>query len=508
MIIKNGVLEKVTLDDIVNGEANIPNEVKKISEYAFEGCFSLKKIKIPESVTEIESHAFHRCISLTEINIPKTVTKMGDYVFEECSSLQNIHVSEENSQYRSIDGVLFSKDSTKIIKYPEGKNGKFIIPEGVTQITNSAFYDSNRLTEIYIPGELTTIDANIFWRCSSLENINVSEENSQYRSIDGVLFSKDLTKIIKYPAGKRGKYKIPETVSQIGESAFEGCMYLTEIDIPETVKEIENDTFRDCIGLKKIKIPKDVIKIGDRVFGNCTYLTDIELPEGITQIGDSAFYACRNLKKINIPKGVTEIGYWAFKGCKRLKKVNLPEGLVKIEDELFEGCESLTEVEIPKSVTVIGEYAFAGCSNLSQIELPQELTIIGNNAFEGCKRLIEINIPDKVAKIGYDVFEDCDNLTIRINPNKEYLLFDLYSEYPSKVDKTIMFGNDLDRFYEIKSKRNFSAGNEEVMDQIFHKIIFSLGIEEFEKIINDMDVKEIQLQVMFRRSTCTIFRKI
>ena len=162
MIIKNGVLEKVTLDDIVNGEANIPNEVKKISEYAFEGCFSLKKIKIPESVTEIESHAFHRCISLTEINIPKTVTKMGDYVFEECSSLQNIHVSEENSQYRSIDGVLFSKDSTKIIKYPEGKNGKFIIPEGVTQITNSAFYDSNRLTEIYIPGELTTIDANIF----------------------------------------------------------------------------------------------------------------------------------------------------------------------------------------------------------------------------------------------------------------------------------------------------------------------------------------------------------
>ncbi len=288
--IGSGAFEGCTLMTNVT----IGNGVTTIDWWAFEDCTSLTSITIPDSVTLIGLDAFSGCTSLTNVTIPDNVTSIGGGAFSGCTSLTSINVSENNTAYSSINGVLYNKDKTELVKIPEGKGIKefnipnsvtsigqhafdyctlltnVTIPDSVTSISVQAFYGCTSLTNVTIPDSVTSIDNSAFYGCTSLTSINVSENNTEYSSIDGVLYNKDKTKLIKMSEGSEiREFNIPDNVTSIGDSAFEGCTLLTSINIPNGVTDIEYDTFDGCRSLTSITIPDSVTSIYDYSFYGC-----------------------------------------------------------------------------------------------------------------------------------------------------------------------------------------------------------------------------------------------
>ena len=237
------------------------------------------------------------------------------------------------------------------------------IPSSVTSIGNEAFSFCSGLTSIEIPSSVTSIRNSAFSCCAGLTNINVATDNQIYTSENGVLYNKDKTELICVPNGKKGKIKIPSSVTSIESWAFSECSGLSRVKIPSSVTSIEWGAFTGCSGLTNIKIPSGVTSIEYGTFSGCSGLTSIEIPSSVTSIGDYAFYGCGELRSIEIPSSVTIIGYVAFKDC-----------------------SGLTEIYIPSSVTYIEDWAFQNCKNLDVIiDNSEENVTVGRSAFLGCK---------------------------------------------------------------------------------------------------------------------------
>jgi GH24 family phage-related lysozyme (muramidase) len=247
-------------------------------------------------VTSIGYMAFRFCDSLTSITIPNSVTSTFRG-FDGCEKLTQINVDTANTVYSSVNGVLFSKDKTELIKYPEGKaDTSYAIPNGVTSIGYGAFYDCysltsitipdsvtsigtmafedcSSLTSITIPDSVTSIDRHAFFVCRKLNQINVDTANTAYSSVNGVLFNKGKTELIRYPEGKADtSYAIPNGVTSIGNSAFYGCSNLTSITIPDGVTIIDINAFQYCRSLTSITIPDSVTYISAEAFDGCDSL--------------------------------------------------------------------------------------------------------------------------------------------------------------------------------------------------------------------------------------------
>ena len=352
----------------------IPNSVTSIGDSAFSGCSGLTSITIPNSVTFIRDFAFSDCTKLASITIPNSVTYIGINAFNHCTKLEKIIVSENNTVYSSIEGVLFSKDCTKLIAYPYAKSniytlpnsvtsiGDFVfadcsdlvsitipnsvtsigfytfwnctgltsitIPNSVTSIGNSAFYGCRGLTSITIPNSLTSIGISAFTGCTKLKEFIVSDNNPTFNSVEGVLVSKDCTKLIAYPNAKTNIYTLPNSVTSIGNYAFESCAGLASITIPNSVTSIGIAAFYSCTGLASITIPNSVTFIGNYAFDSCTGLSSITIPNSVTSIESNAFYGCTGITEIHC-KILTprNVDYSIFSGINKTTcKLYVPKG--------------------------------------------------------------------------------------------------------------------------------------------------------------------------------------
>ena len=348
-------------------------------------------ITIPDGVITIGYRAFGGCSSLQSIDIPNSVTAIGKYAFKGCSALQSINISEDNPNYTSVNGVLFNKELTTIIKFPERKRIEiYNIPNSVTTIGREAFYGCEALQSINIPYKVKSIGLRAFHDCAALKSINVSRGNQHFTFIDGILFNKELNTIIKFlERNNIEKYTIPDSVTTIVNSAFSGCK-----------------------ALQSINIPNSVIKIRDEAFVNCSALQNINIPNRIKDIPVEAFMGCSSLQSIVIPNSVKRIGNSTFKDCSSLQNIVIPNSVMRIGNSAFEGCSSLQSIDISNSVTTIEENTFWDCSSLQSIDIPNSVTTIRNCAFEGCSSLQSIHIHWKQLdniKVDYATFGIYDN---------------------------------------------------------------------------------------------------
>ena len=300
-------------------------------------------------VTRIGNSAFQWERTVTSITIPGSVESIGQDTFNWCDSLERIDVDTNNLNFSSIDGVLFNKELTNLIRYPEGKTDTtYNIPNGVTSIAQAAFQNypgTGKLTSITIPASLTNMDDVVLAGGHSLERIDVDANNLNFSSIDGVLFNKEQTNLIRYPDGKTENiYNIPNSVTSIGKLAFCDCRYLTNITIPDSVTSIGSSAFKNCSSLEKITIPNSVMSIGDHAFTDCIGLTDITIPNSVTSIGERAFDRCSGLVTITIPNSVTNIKKETFFYCSNLTSITIPNSVTYIESDVFIGCDKLKNV--------------------------------------------------------------------------------------------------------------------------------------------------------------------
>lgn len=265
-------------------------------------------------VVSIASNAFNSPDGATSVKIPSTVTSI-DFYENFTYSVKDIYVDDENPVFKSVDGIVFSKDGTALLRYPGGRPelSSYILPDNITRIGRAAFFESNigiitlpeglttiedyafdgsAITLVYIPKDVNYIGTCAFSRTSKCTQIRMDTKNPYYTVLEGVLFTKDMLLLKQYPLARSGAtYKMPEVVQRIETMAFAGAHRLTNVTLPSTLITIDAKAFYDCSVLGAIDIPANVAVIGDEAFAQCPSLKSIVLGKGVRSIGASAFAA-------------------------------------------------------------------------------------------------------------------------------------------------------------------------------------------------------------------------
>ncbi|NLY43569.1 MAG: leucine-rich repeat protein [Clostridiaceae bacterium] len=282
------------------------SKVKGIGSYAFYNTV-IKEIIVPASVEKIGTYAFANCTELTTVTICSGNTVVGDNAFYNCPKLTSIIIQDDNLYYYDEYGVMYDAAKTTLIKYPAGLTlTSYEVPDGVTVISDSAFYGAKNLTTV----------------------------------------------------------TLPDSVKTIGKNAFEGCTGLSSISLGNGVETIGSHAFLDCSALKSITFPASLKSIKDGVISNygvfygCSNLESVRFEDSAAEIGSYAFYGCTKLSSLDLGNNIKTIGNYAFRNCGGLTSVTIPEGTTTIGNYAFANCPDLVRIDIPNSVTSIGINAF------------------------------------------------------------------------------------------------------------------------------------------------------
>ncbi len=436
---------------------DIMPDVTSVGKHAFETCNSLECITVADSVKFIGECAFNATFYETDgvTKLQETADDLAGYTFKNFNGKwikqkESGTCGEVFYEFDQFTGTLTIRGSGNMESYSSGKAPWYsdkdlitsiVIEDNVTSIGDFAFEDITSIKSIIIPNSVGCIGEYAFKGCSSLASYVVSENNNNYTSIDGILLSKDMSVLVKYPVAKAGTFfEIPDYVKTIAPSAFNGCTSLTFITIPDSVETIKDGafdvTFYDTNGETALDLTIENLagftfyKVEDRwikqnISGECgdsvSYKMDCSkgtlIISGSGQmydfsIGETPWYSFKDfILSVNIGDSVTSIGDYAFYGCASLSTITIPNSVESIGASAFFGCHSLTAIAIPDSVTILKVYAFQDCSSLTSITIPDSVITIASHAFYGCSSLTSITIPDSVTTLGEQVFYGCISLT-------------------------------------------------------------------------------------------------
>lgn len=486
-----------------DGNVNLGNSTGVV-EGAMQNSVSVTRLTIPESVKSISAWAFDGCVNLTTVICepmvpPTAIFSDGVWAaFDNNAEGRKFYVPAESVEaYKMAEGwsdyaewifplgdapvevpetqKIYYKSSAKVLPHEDypwvseifgakivshdynvvSGEGVITFDGDVTAIGSHAFYMNTDLLEITIPESVTSIHYSSFYGC-----YNMITFRGKYASNDGRCLIVDNLLRAFAPAGLTS-YEIPEGVETIGSYAFALCDTLERVKIPDSVKTIATYAFYICKGLIEVTIPESVETLGNPAFNRCYNLerfsgkyasedgrclivdgvlyafapaniTSYKIPDGVTAIYNEVFYDYGKLETIVIPESVWGIGQYAFAYCDGLSKIVIPNSVEYIYEYAFYNCEGLEEINIPDSVISIGNFSFAWCSNVQKITLGNSLEYIGQQAF-CANRITEITIPESVTSINSFTFYGCTLLNrvycMPITPPACYSSFDIVSDF-------------------------------------------------------------------------------
>lgn len=351
-------------------EIVLPDSVVKIEESAF--CVSgLSKIEISENsrLEYIGNLAFDTCMGLTEIFIPASVKRIGAEAFWNCRYLSDVRLADDLSITIIEDGTFAYCTDLEKFTIPEdvqaiGANAfmqcesleEIIFPANIVSIGESAFECCWSLTGLDFPENLQSIGDRAFFECkisnvhipegvehigdgvfshNYIEQITLDANNEAFILEDDVLLTRDMERLVIFPNGSEiSSYEIPTGVKTMAEGAFFASQ-LQSVVLPDTLTEINDSAFSNCRQLETIIIPEGVREIGYAAFASCWKLSEIEIPGSVHTIGDSAFEVCETLEAVSLPEGVIKLGHNAFNSCNKLTTIELPVSLVILGQNAF-----------------------------------------------------------------------------------------------------------------------------------------------------------------------------
>ena len=259
---------------------------------------------VPHGVTEIGSNAFSETTALQSVSLPESITKIGYFAFAGCDGLREIGFSEGLTTI-GTSAFLGCRTLEEIV-----------LPDSLSSLENCAFSGCQKLTSVFIPAGLTKIEESTFADCPSLIEFKTATDSESFCAMDGILFNKDRTVLVRFPEGMPGNiYHVPEGVKEIADSAFEGCRNLPYVFLPETLLRIGDGAFLNCESLRGVTIPDSVQRIETAAFEDCRMLTEVIIGKGVTYIDTEAFYNNPKLKTVTLSANVKEIGSNAIGFC-------------------------------------------------------------------------------------------------------------------------------------------------------------------------------------------------
>ncbi len=271
--------------------------------------------------------------------------------------------------------------------------------------------------------------------------------NPYFKTINGALYSKDGTLLIKCPSEKEGSFTVPSSVKKIAHSAFKDCTKLTKVTIPDSVTVMDERTFKNCSMLKQIRLSRYLTSIPSEAFSGCSSLTNITIPSSVSSIRSKAFYNCQSLRSIAIPDSVSKVGSSCFANCINLKKALLSSKMESVEYSLFNNCTELKTVENTGHIEEIEANAFRNCIHLKTFSYSNKLDTIGSAAFLNCLELGTVTIMKGTRYISYNAFNGAANKFVVDSSNPNYssqngMLLDEKGE--SLIQAPIHMDGDLD----------------------------------------------------------------
>ena len=413
-------------------EVVVPEGVKGIASFAFEGQAWLERVTLPSTLRYIGANAFRACTSLECVELPEGLVSVGDGAFRDCTWMQEVAFPES---LETIGDLAFGNCS--MLEGIECRDGLLVIGEG-------AFSNCWRMLSVALPASVDEIGARAFYNCKNLLGVTVPAHVETLANLFPDVYQSILS------------VTIAEGESELIAGIFGGCQMLEEVELSDAIRVIPDSAFEGCLELRRIRFPNELVRIGHRAFFGCSKIDQLEFPAGLQEIGDDAFNGLPQVRDLKCPASVRKIGARAFKGVWNDEEIKLPEELESLGADAFADCPSirritlsavatpiksafpaaysqidsvtilgapetiapdfcrdvvqLVGVQIPSTVTNIGSSAFAGLPNLAEITLPPNLRTIGEQAFRGDVRLTAVDLPQSLDAVGEGPFEGCSNV--------------------------------------------------------------------------------------------------
>ena len=328
-------------DKAAEGKVTIPASIDKkkvtaLGPEAFAGCDKITEVVIPNGVKTIGKGCFRDC-ALTKISLPASVETVGAGAFA-CKTLTSVSVNKNNKKFSSAKGILFNKKQTTLVCYPAAKTGSYTLPKTVKKISSRAFAGSGLTTlTLDSKGKLATIGEAAF-AGSSLTGLTV-----------------------------------PKTVTSLGADAFANCASLESVKLSAAITELPEGVFSGCEALTSVTLPKKLKSVGARAFAGCAALPGVTLPDDVTVIPEALFEGCAALDGVKLHNHTSSIGERAFAGS-GLRSISIPATVTQIGAQAFAECANLREIVFDHDDSeplTIGEGAFAGSVGATTVRVPK-----------------------------------------------------------------------------------------------------------------------------------------